>query len=157
MINASCTGRLGRDAEIKESRNGGKFLTFPLATDGISKDDTIWLDVVSSTENVLKLSQWLTKGRMLTVFGDVRAEIYTDRNGASQIAYRFHAYRVEFISSASSAKTNVNEATVATTSTVTTNTANPSPAAPAPAPAPQKVTVPESTNNFGPEVDELPF
>ena len=110
MFNVFFEGRLGRDAELKEGKNG-QFIKFSVATDGIKKDVTYWADVISSSPSVVRLSPYLTKGKPVLITGDIRAEIYTDRNQQPQIAYRVNATSLQFIN-VGSGRTDSDSATI---------------------------------------------
>lgn len=111
MFNVFFEGRLGKDAELKDGKNG-QFIKFPVATDGIKKDVTYWADVISSSPSLVKLAPYLTKGKPVLITGDIRAEIYIDRNQQPQIAYRVNATNLQFIN-VGSGRTDSDNATTA--------------------------------------------
>lgn len=145
MFNVFFEGRLGRDAELKDGKNG-QFIKFPVATDGIKKDVTYWADVISSLPSLVKLAPYLTKGKPVLITGDIRAEIYTDRNQQQQIAYRVNATNLQFIN-VGSGRTDSDNATTAAPVEA------PEPVAETPKAKPVKVATPEPIE----AEEDLPF
>ena len=49
MQKITLTGRLGRDAAVRETQDGGKMISFTMAVNGISRgvEKTYWYDVLS--------------------------------------------------------------------------------------------------------------
>ena len=74
-------GRLGKDAEVKVSQNGDKYLKFSLANRVYKngEEDTVWYDVITSKPEFLnKLPEFLKKGSYVIVNGplSVTTRIY---------------------------------------------------------------------------------
>ena len=93
-------GRLGRDAEIKTTARGNKYVTFTLAVDGRDKDNnktTTWYNVSSFQENHTgKFAEYLKKGSGLIVMGTPSFGIWTDRNGQAKLDLNVKATNLEF-------------------------------------------------------------
>ena len=71
-MNSHFIGRVGKDAEIIDGKNGKpSFLSMDVATDYYSRGEnkTLWVRVRSNIEKHVKLAQYLTKGKMITVEG----------------------------------------------------------------------------------------
>lgn len=123
MVYVNVLGRLGADAEVHQSEKG-KFVTFRMATNDFidGQQTTIWLSVSCPSESVIKLAPYLTKGRMVQIYGRERVRLYTDRNGATQISRDVFATNVDMVATGNSGSTQsesvVREAT-------TTNTTQP--------------------------------
>lgn len=83
MLNAIMTGRLGRDAEVKQSNNG-EYVMFPIAVEeGYGKDAvTHW---VTCTYWRTKLAPYLVKGTQVTVVGSLSAKVWTPNNGEPKV------------------------------------------------------------------------
>lgn len=67
-------GRLGKDAEVKVSQNGDKYLKFSLANRVYKngEEDTVWYDVITSKPEFLnKLPEFLKKGSYVIVNGQL--------------------------------------------------------------------------------------
>lgn len=65
-------GRIGSDAKIKPTKSGGKVLVMDVATDYYDKGEnkTMWVRVISNKDRYIeKLSQYLTKGKLIMVQG----------------------------------------------------------------------------------------
>ena len=73
-------GRLGKDAEVKVSQNGDKYLKFSLANRVYKngKEDTVWYDVITSDVRFLnKLPEHLKKGSYVIVTGHLDVTVRT--------------------------------------------------------------------------------
>lgn len=108
MFKAQILGRLGRDAAVYESANGTQFLAFTLAvnTRNMGKDVTYWVDVRSFHPNHVKLKQYLQKGKIIQVGGDLNASIETDKVGVVRLNQTLFADYINFINLGNSGKDN---------------------------------------------------
>ena len=149
MVNVNVIGRLGVDAEILEGKKG-KFVKFRMATPDINKG-TIWLNVLFSGERALKVVQWLTKGKLISVHGTESVSIYNDKNGTPQVSREINAVDVEFISAGNSGGTQDETSSEGIPEASTGKLAKPTPS-PKVVEA-QKPTVTDESD----EVDDLPF
>lgn len=82
------TGRLTKDVEYKATQNGKSFGTFTLAVQRNYKNadgnyDADFINCVTSSP----LMQYVKKGDLVTVSGELTTRKYEDRNGATQTAY----------------------------------------------------------------------
>ena len=93
-------GRLGRDAEIKTTARGRKYVSFTLAVDATDKNGektTNWYNVSSFQENHLgKFADYLKKGSGLIVMGTPSYGIWTDKNGTAKMDLNVRASTLEF-------------------------------------------------------------
>lgn len=73
MIRVFAAGRLGRDAQHKQTQGGTDLCSFTLAADAGFGDrkQTIWLDVTSWGKGSRKLAEILHKGAAVTVVGEL--------------------------------------------------------------------------------------
>lgn len=108
-VNVNLVGRLGRDAEIVNGKNG-QFLSFSVATDEYrnKQRETVWFNVMY---NNLNLAQWLKKGKLVNINGTETVRLYQSKNGQTQIDRTINAGFVEFVS-VGSGQTQNGEATV---------------------------------------------
>ena len=90
MIITSLTGRIGKDAEVKEFDNG-KIITFPVAVDdsyknkeGTKIERTIWVDCIINVpaNGSTNRAQYLKKGCLVWVQGKPSASAYVKDNEA---------------------------------------------------------------------------
>lgn len=154
-VNINVIGRLGVDAEIKESAKG-QFVTYRMAVDEWNPQtksrETIWFRVTDFSPRSVTIAEHLKKGRQVYVSGTENCNLYTDKEGKTQISREITAYVTDFVNSGNSGQT-ATQTTVTTTSTATTPSA---PAAPMPplgmGSIPQPVAV-----AAGEENDDLPF
>lgn len=108
MFKGQILGRLGRDAAVYESANGTQFLAFTVAvnTRNMGKDVTYWVDVRSFHPNHVKLKQYLQKGKIIQVGGDLNATIETDKVGVVRLNQTLFADYINFINLGNSGKDN---------------------------------------------------
>lgn len=113
MVNVEFIGRLGADSEVKTGKNGNRFISFRVATDEYrnGKNEASWLNVVCTSERAIKLHQWLTKGKAVSVHGVENVGTYIDRNGQTQVSRDVMADRVDFVNVGGSGQTQSNSAT----------------------------------------------
>lgn len=79
---ATFAGRLGKDAELKYTPQGVAVCNFNIAVDagyGENKK-TLWIQAAIWRERAEKLSQYLTKGKFVTVVGEVDARAWVNKN-----------------------------------------------------------------------------
>lgn len=100
MKQLTISGRLGKDAEIKQTARGTKYLSFTLAVDSRNKDgekETEWYNVTSFHDNHMgKIFGYLKKGSGLIVNGTPSYSIWHDRNGEARLDLNVRAFNIEF-------------------------------------------------------------
>ena len=103
-VNVQIIGRLGADAEMRTSKNGNAFVAFRVATDEYrnGNNETVWMNVSDNTDKTKKMSQYLTKGKMVCVYGTESVSIYHDKNGAPQVSRDIWSDRVDFVNAGNS-------------------------------------------------------
>ena len=112
MVNVEFIGRLGADSEVKVGKSGNQFLSFRAATDEWrnGKNEASWLNVIYPGERAIKMHQWLTKGKAVSVHGVENVGTYVDRNGQVQVSRDVMADRVDFVNVGGSGQTQSNTA-----------------------------------------------
>ena len=108
MQKITLTGRLGRDAAVRETQDGGKMISFTMAVNGISRgvEKTYWYDVLSFNYSRYKnMVKYLTKGSSVAVVGDLDADIEEGRDGEYRCRRNVMADSIEFNSSGTSGST----------------------------------------------------
>ena len=150
MVNVEFIGRLGADSEVKTGKSGNQFISFRVATDEYrnGKNEASWLNVVYTGERAIKMHQWLTKGKAVSVHGVENVGTYLDRNGQVQVSRDVMADRVDFVNVGGSEQTQGN------TSTTTQGQANV--AAPTNIAPPAGTMKPQETTLVKDD-DDLPF
>lgn len=163
MFIVNFIGRLGRDAEKHDSKNGS-FVSYSIAIDEwnpeTKENETIWIRVTDGSERTMNMLQYLKKGTMLQVVGTERVSIYNGQNG--QIINRdVRALHWDFV------KTGKQDSeTTATQTDASTTTAAQTPKATTvapPPPPPANVQAQAVTGSFAPPkaaqgaYDDLPF
>ena len=114
MEKITLIGRLGRDASVKESQQGTRFLTFTMACDAFVRGEnrTHWYDITSFDPNRYKnMLKYLTKGSSVTVVGDLDADLDEGRDGVTRIRRRVSADSIQFTPGNSSGSTSESKTT----------------------------------------------
>lgn len=86
MNNLNATGRVGKDSEVKYTKDGKPILTFSFAvTDGYGENEhTDWYNCFYFTARSKKLSEFVKKGIQLAVSGNPKFRKYTGRDGTEK-------------------------------------------------------------------------
>ena len=100
-------GNVGKDPEVKISKNGDAFATFSLATTysyrpqggGDRVDNTEWHRIVAWKTLADQAGKYVVKGRKLYVEGRIQSRQYTDNNNVQKTAYEIVATSIEFLDS----------------------------------------------------------
>ncbi len=81
-------GHLGRDPEMRYTPTGTPVTSFSIATsrkwtnqNGESQEKTTWFRVTCWQKTAELAAQYLKKGRLVLVEGDIDAQAFTDREG----------------------------------------------------------------------------
>ena len=85
-------GRLGADLEIRDTKTGGRFATFSLATSerwkdksGEQQERTEWNRVVVFQEGLIPvIEQYVTKGSNVFIEGKLQTRKYEDKDGVEK-------------------------------------------------------------------------
>ena len=79
----TCVGRIGRDAETRETKSGDPVTSFSLATNvGYGENKTvIWIDCSIWGNRGVTLQPNLKKGAEMTVAGELSEREYTNKEG----------------------------------------------------------------------------
>lgn len=99
MNNATFAGRIGRDAELRSTRDGKSVANFSLAVDeyaGQNERKTLWVDCSMWGERAAKLAQYLTKGTPVAVSGQVGIRTY-ESNGETRAALTLRVSEVTLL------------------------------------------------------------
>ena len=147
-------GRLGRDAAIRESQSGKKFISFTMAvtTKSNGVEETQWFDVLinQNYERYKNMALHLTKGSMVYLTGDFKADLETGTDGVQRLRRSVFCDYVTFAGGGVSGNTENNTTKVAAEKS-------------APAEAEQEEDMPRNKGNKPKTVsqpapdDDLPF
>ena len=99
MMYIHTIGRIGKDAQVIEGKNG-KFLSMDIAVDDFNKGENIttWVRIRSSKNNHVKLAKYLTKGRIILVEGTLaQPQIWIDKNNVQRVQLSITAGSVQFV------------------------------------------------------------
>lgn len=97
-------GNLGRDPELRYTKNGQAVANFSLATteqwnsrDGQREERTEWHRIVAWAKTAELCSQYLSKGRSVYIEGQLRTRDWEDRDGNKRQTTEIHAQTVQFL------------------------------------------------------------
>lgn len=96
MNQVTLIGRLGKDPAAKDFQNGGRVVSFTLATSerwkdkssGEQKERTEWHNIQIFNEGLGKVAErYLRKGNQCMVQGQIQSREYTDKDGVQRKAF----------------------------------------------------------------------
>lgn len=92
------TGRLGSDAEIKQTKQGQNYISFRIANNeyGDAENDTHWYRVTSFNNRYVNMSKYLKKGSAVIIIGDYKDELYQNNEGRCMISRDIVANVINF-------------------------------------------------------------
>lgn len=136
MLYVHTIGRIGKDCQVITGAHGS-FIAFDIAVDDYSHGNSVttWVRVRSKKENHIRLSEYLTRGRLLLIEGTLSASLWKDKDDNYQIQLSITADTLEFIN------TGKREGTASDAGSPT-ETADEVPAPPADAPQDNKDDLP---------------
>lgn len=91
-------GRLGRDPEMRYTRNGSAVTNFSIAVQQQKDDDVLWVRVSCWERLAETCNQYLEKGKLVLVEGRVRISEWTDKDGNTKTSMEMTATSVQFLS-----------------------------------------------------------
>lgn len=85
-MNATIFGRVGRDAELKQTQGGTTLARFSVALNVYSKQEqqTTWVNATLFGKMAESLAQYLTKGTAVALSGDLKLRQYTSEQNGEQ-------------------------------------------------------------------------
>lgn len=97
MIQVNFNGRLGADAEVRQSKEGREFITFSVAVNEKRNGErkTTWMRVRSDN---MRIAPYLKKGSLVFISGNEDINTFTDKNGTVQFSRDVRAHNIDFIS-----------------------------------------------------------
>ena len=80
MLYVHTIGRIGKDCQVITGAHGS-FIAFDIAVDDYSHGNSVttWVRVRSKKENHIRLSEYLTKGRLVLIEGTLSASLWKDK------------------------------------------------------------------------------
>ena len=98
MIYSNFTGRVAKDAKVVDGVNG-QFLSMDLAVNDFSKGEEVtqWVRVQTSDPAHIKLVQYFTKGKILTIHGNIKIDQWEVKDGTPRAQLRVHAKNIDFL------------------------------------------------------------
>jgi single-strand DNA-binding protein len=98
MINATITGRLGQEPEVKTLQDGTQVLELSIASSSAKKDgETTWVRGSMFGDRGAKLSQYLHKGDRVAACGTVELRSWTSREGKAGTSLEMRIDQVDLI------------------------------------------------------------
>lgn len=106
MLQATLTGNIGNEPELKYSANGNAYLRFNVASNGRTRnadgewvDETTWVRVTLLGSRAESLANHLHKGSRVTVVGKLDARAWLDNDGNARPGLELLAAEIDFASS----------------------------------------------------------
>lgn len=100
MNQTTIAGHLGADPEVRFTSSGQKVTTLRVATRGrkvANKEETIWWKVTLWGDQFDNMIPYLKKGSPIICVGEMnKPEIFTDREGKSQVSLSLTAWHLNF-------------------------------------------------------------
>ncbi len=97
-------GNIGNDAELKYSASGIPVSSFSLAVNKVYKNQngekqekTTWVKIVLFGKTAESLHQYLIKGKLVYVEGELSLEKYTDKEGIERYSTKVIGRLVQFL------------------------------------------------------------
>lgn len=97
-------GHLGRDPEMRYTPSGVAVTSFSVATtrkwtnqNGEQQEKTTWFRVTCWRKLAELTAQYLKKGRLVLVEGDIEASAFTDREGSPKASLELTATNIKFL------------------------------------------------------------
>ena len=102
MNNVSLTGRITRDPEVKYTNSGTACLSFNVAVDKMpdanGNKQANFIPCVAWGSTAKFIGDYVKKGNMLSVTGEIQTRSYQDKNNETKIVVEVLANRVENLS-----------------------------------------------------------
>lgn len=94
-------GRLGQDAELKETSGGKDMLKFSVAnnTGFGDRKQTNWFNCVMWGERGVKIAEFLKKGTQVVVSGEITLNTYENKDGVEKSSLNLNVSNVSFAGS----------------------------------------------------------
>lgn len=99
MNNITILGRLGKDVELRQSRETGKFVAkFSVGvTRKFNKDVTDWFDCVAFGKTGEIIARYFTKGNQIALQGEIQFGSYEAQNGTKRYTTTLVVNSFDFI------------------------------------------------------------
>ena len=98
MITTIFTARIGKDARVIESKNGQFMSMDVVVIDKINGEEkATWVRVTSNKSNHVNLTQYLTKGKVIFITGNVSSRSWNDKEGSAQSQLTVSASKIDFL------------------------------------------------------------
>lgn len=91
MISATVTGNVGKQPELKETRNGKAMVNFSIASNmktGNGEQATTWVDCVAFEQNAEAIAGNIGKGMRVMASGRIQLEQFKKRDGSDGTSLR---------------------------------------------------------------------
>lgn len=102
-------GNLVKDVTTIDTSKGTKVSSFTLAVNGVSENDTSYVNIVCFGKLATIVSNYCKKGNKVAVSGSLHTRTYDDKNGNKQFVTEVIALSVEFLTQKNTAVEKVQE------------------------------------------------
>ncbi len=97
-------GRTGQDPEMRYTPSGTAVTDFSIATNrkyrdkqGNLQEETTWHDIVCWGKTAEFVAEYLQKGRLVFVEGEIRKDTWEDRNGQKRVSVKVNARNIQLL------------------------------------------------------------
>lgn len=99
MNNWNISGRIGRDAELRQTPSGKAVANFTVAVDQRkgSEKSTLWVDCAIWEKRAEALAQYLTKATVVSVAGEAGVRTYQAKDGATRAVLTLNVREVTLL------------------------------------------------------------
>ena len=98
MITTIFTGRIGKDAQVINGKNGSFMSMDVVVNDRANGEEkATWVRVTSSKSNHVNLAKFLTKGKVITIIGNASTRAWKDKEGNAQSQLKVSASDIDFL------------------------------------------------------------
>ena len=108
MRSVTLIGRVGADASVEKSKNGKEFVKFSIATQEYNEKETVWMNVISFNQDIIKMASYYKKGSLLTVIGDLKVNKFVNKENIPVTSLDVLAFSCSFVNIGSKDNNNSN-------------------------------------------------
>lgn len=126
------TGRLTRDPELRQTREGQSVCNFRVACNGVREEEVVFVDVDTWGPSAEACQQYLHKGSRVAVSGRLGVRDWIAQDGTERRAVECNSARVYFLETKAEAESHQEAAAVSTASSQSPEAQAPPPPAGAP-------------------------
>lgn len=102
MLVTTGIGNLGRDPELRYTKNNDAVVNFSIASNDKRTNSTTWINVVTFGKQAEICKEYLKKGSKVAISGELQIREFDKKDGSKGTSVEVLASKVEFLSGGSS-------------------------------------------------------